>query len=99
LLERALAKKREDRFADAGAFLSALDQIDRRVRGSSAPLARRSDVPSLREVLRVNSVYAASMTQLGLRRLPTLVTWSGTQLRRASVALRRLRASNKRTES
>lgn len=99
LLERALAKKRDDRFADAGAFLSALDQIDRRVRASGAPLARRSDVPSLREVLRVNSIYAVSMTQQGLRRLPTLVAWSGTQLRRASVVLRRIRASNKRTEN
>jgi serine/threonine-protein kinase len=99
LLERALAKKREDRFVNAGEFLRALDQIEKRVLRSTAPLARLSDAPTLRQVLRMNSAYAASMTQLGLRRLPTLVSWSGTQLRRAGVVFRRLRDPNKRSES
>ena len=92
LLDRALAKKREDRFADAGEFLKALDAIELGVRRSAAPLARVSDAPTLKQVLRMNSAYAASMTSLGLRGLPSLFTWSSTQLRRAGIVFRRLRA-------
>ena len=82
LLDRALAKKREDRFANAGEFLQALDTIELGVRRSAAPLARVNEAPTLKQVLRMNSAYAASMTALGLRGLPTFVTWSTTQLRR-----------------
>jgi len=92
LLDRALAKKREDRFANAGEFLKALDVIELGVRRSAAPLARVSDAPTLKQVLRMSSAYAASMTSLGLRGLPSLVTWSSTQLRRAGIVFRRLRA-------
>jgi serine/threonine-protein kinase len=92
LLDRALAKKREDRFADAGEFLRALDQIELAVRRSAAPLARLSDGPTLKQVLRMNSAYAASLTQLGLRGFPSFVSWSSTQLRRAGIVFRRLRA-------
>lgn len=92
LLDRALAKKREDRFANAGEFLKALDAIELDVRRSAAPLALVGDTPTLKQVLRVSSAYAASMTSLGLRGLPSLVTWSGTQLRRAGIVFRRLRA-------
>lgn len=92
LLDRALAKKREDRFADAGEFLRALDALELGVQRRAVPLARLSQAPTLTQVLRMNSAYAASVTQLGLRGLPSLVTWSGTQLRRAGVVFRRLRA-------
>jgi serine/threonine-protein kinase len=95
LLDRALAKKREDRFGDAGAFLRELDQIERRVRRSAAPLARANEAPTLKQVMQLSSAYAASMTQLGLRRLPFFVTWSGAQLRRAGIVFRRLRDPNK----
>jgi eukaryotic-like serine/threonine-protein kinase len=82
LLDRALAKKREDRFANAGEFLQALDAIELGVRRSAAPLARTSDAPTLKQVLRMNSAYAASMTSQGLRGLPQFVAWSSTQLRK-----------------
>jgi serine/threonine protein kinase len=92
LLDRALAKKREDRFADAGEFLRALDAVELGVRRSAAPLARLSDPLTLKQVLRMNSAYAASMTQAGLRGLPSIVSWSSSQLRRAGIVFRRLRA-------
>ncbi|HTU61302.1 MAG TPA: serine/threonine-protein kinase [Polyangiales bacterium] len=82
LLDRALAKKREDRFANAGEFLKALDAVELGARRSAAPLARLSESPTLKEVLRMNSAYAASMTSLGLRGLPQFVAWSSTQLRK-----------------
>jgi serine/threonine-protein kinase len=95
LLDRALAKRREERFADAGDFLVALDQIEQRLRRASAPLALVGDSPTLQDVLRLNSAYAASVTSFGLRGLPSLVSWSGTQLRRGVGALRRLRDPKK----
>jgi serine/threonine-protein kinase len=85
LLDRALAKKREDRFADAGDFLRALDTIELGVRRSAAPLARVSNAPTLKDVLRMSSAYATNM-------MPSFVTWSSTQLRRAGIVFRRLRA-------
>jgi serine/threonine protein kinase len=100
LLDRALAKKREDRFANAAEFLRALDQIERRVRDGSAPLARLSDAPTFGQVLRMNSLYAMSVTTSGLRRLPSLAASMRdiglrglSQLRRAGGSLKRLRES------
>jgi eukaryotic-like serine/threonine-protein kinase len=92
LLERALAKKREERFADAGEFLRALEQVGQRTEGQLAVWS--DDPPTLRQVLRMSSMYAASMTNRGLRGLrglPLVVTWSTAQLRRAGVVFRRLR--------
>lgn len=88
LLDRAMAKKREDRFADAGEFLRALGSAERRAQQSAAPLALAHGGPTLRQLLQLNSAYAA---RFGLRGLPTLVSWSGAQLRRAGVVWKRLR--------
>lgn len=90
LLDRALAKKRDDRFADAAEFLSQLAQVERSLeRPAAATLARVESRPSIVEVLRYNSAFAKSgVEQLRRRTWPGL--WS--RLRRAGGALRRLRA-------
>jgi serine/threonine protein kinase len=90
LLDRALAKKRDDRFADAGEFLRSLDDVERSL-SLPASLARSSSstaAPSFIEVLRLNSAFARSgLEQLRRHALPLLA-----RLRRAGGALRRLRA-------
>jgi serine/threonine-protein kinase len=80
MLDRALAKRREERFADAGEFLRALDQVEQRLLRTAAPLTKLGETASLFDMLRG--------TSLGL---PSFVSWSGTQLRRGVGALRRLR--------
>jgi len=89
LLDRALAKKRDDRFADAAEFLSELTRAERSLQRPAATLAHVQASPSMLDVLRYNSAYAKrGLARLRRHALPGL--WS--RLRRAGGALRRLRA-------
>jgi serine/threonine protein kinase len=82
LLDRALAKKRDERFADAGAFLSELARVEQAVqRPASSALVLQRDPPEWTEVLRMNSEFAL-VTLARLRE----------QLRRVSETFRRLRS-------
>lgn len=82
LLDRALAKKRDERFADAGAFLSELERVEQVVqRPASSALALQRNPPEWTEVLRMNSEFAV-ITLARLRE----------QLRRVSETFRRLRS-------
>jgi serine/threonine-protein kinase len=93
LLDRALAKRRDDRFSDAGEFLADLERvhklIDRPRPSATTALVLASEDPSLNEVLRVSSAYAVSaLARFRRSRWPRLVA----QLRRVGAALRRLRS-------
>jgi serine/threonine-protein kinase len=93
LLDRALAKRRDDRFADAGEFLAELERveklIDRPRPSSTTALVLANEEPGLREVLRVSGAYAAiSMTRFRRRGLPILFS----VLRRVGAAFRRARS-------
>jgi serine/threonine protein kinase len=95
LIDRSLAKNREQRFANAGDFLQALDAFEHGAHVRVALLAAqaRPREPSLGEVGRVSSQYvAAELVRFRRQRLPRFRAWSQTQLRRAVGAWRRLRA-------
>jgi serine/threonine protein kinase len=63
LLDRALAKKREERFADAGEFLQQLSELERRL-DNPAPSALPRN-PRFADVVNVSSSYAsAQLAQL-----------------------------------
>src|SRR5262249_42020308 len=94
LLDRALAKRRDDRYLDAGAFIEAIALVEKEADAEAAlvTLAREpttSAEPTFAEVMRVSSGYLA----LQLRRfqrdvLPKWLAWTSAQLARASEWLR-----------
>ena len=93
LVDRVLAKNREDRFADAGAFLNALaraesaDDVD--AAQVTVALAPRSAAPSFGDVVRVIAAFGASQLQQARRHgLPHLLAWSTRLWQRGAVRLR-----------
>jgi serine/threonine protein kinase len=93
LLDRALAKRRDDRFADAGEFLAELERVERLIDrprpSSTTALVLASEQPDLQELLRVGAAYATSTLARVRQRWPRVLA---TQLRRFGAVLRRLRA-------
>lgn len=94
MVDRALAKRPEDRFADAGEFFRELARVQTSIETSDA-LATRPSVsggPTLAELRRVTSGYAlARLTRLRRHTFPKLLSWSRALLRRVGEPLRRLR--------
>jgi serine/threonine-protein kinase len=80
LIDRALAKHRDARFADAGEFLRALDAVESAAQAIDAQVtlvvAPRVPTPSSAEVGRVLSAFAlGQLTILRKRGLPKLVAF------------------------
>ena len=81
LLDRALAKKRDERFADAGGFLIELERVERAVQRQGSAMVLHRTEPQWSELLKLNKAYAtATITRLR------------EQVRRVSGAFRRSRA-------
>lgn len=81
MLDRALEKKRDERFPDAGAFLAELERVERAVQRHGSAIVLQRGTPEWTEVLKVNAAYASAAIR-SLRE----------QLRRVSRAFRRSRA-------
>jgi eukaryotic-like serine/threonine-protein kinase len=93
LIDRALAKHRDARFADAGEFLRALDAVESAALAIDAQVtlvvAPRAPAPSTAEVGRVLSAFAlGQLERLRTRGLPKLVAFVR---RRAALVQRWLR--------
>jgi serine/threonine protein kinase len=102
MLDRALAKNRDDRFADAGEFLRELARVEA---SAVAPVGLATYAAS-RKASAVAAVRRATPKVLGSRLVvlrkqgfPSLLSWSGAQLRRAGgLVFRRLRAPRPRRQ-
>ncbi|HEX4353916.1 MAG TPA: serine/threonine-protein kinase [Polyangiales bacterium] len=83
LIDRALAKSRDARFADAGAFLRALDAAERAAEAIDGQVtlvvAPRSSAPSFGNVGRASAIQLARLRR---HAFPKLVRWSGALLQR-----------------
>jgi serine/threonine protein kinase len=95
LIDRALAKQRDQRFADAGEFLRALDAVEAAAQAIDAQVtlvvAPRTPAPSAGEVGRLLSSFAVGqLMQLRKRGLPRMIAWSGARWRGAAALLQRL---------
>jgi eukaryotic-like serine/threonine-protein kinase len=96
LIDRALAKQRDARFADAGEFLRALDAVESAAQAIDAQVtlvvAPRAPAPNAAEVGRVLSAFAVGqLALLRTRGLPKLLAWSRAGLRRGGALLQRWR--------
>jgi serine/threonine protein kinase len=90
LLDRALAKRREDRYADAGAFIEAVAAVETAADTEAAlvTLSRAREpaavpAPSFADVLRVVSAYVSDqLARFEREVLPRLLAQLGSQLER-----------------
>jgi serine/threonine protein kinase len=94
LVDRALAKNRDDRFADAGAFLVSIAAVEKSDAVDAAlvtvALAPRNAAPSFADVVRIGSAFgAAQLKHTRQHVLPRLLVWSSRQLEQAVVWLRK----------
>jgi serine/threonine protein kinase len=89
MLDRALAKKRNERFADAGEFLAELEYVERAV---NAKLMAANAAASGAGQPRGTALVVARLFRFQRRGLWSALSWSNAQLRRATGLLRRLRA-------
>jgi serine/threonine-protein kinase len=89
LLDRALAKNRDDRYPDAGAFLQAIAAVETAADVDAALVTVALAPPTLADVGRVMSKFAAAKLEHFRRHvLPKLVMRTGTQLKRVAAMVR-----------
>jgi serine/threonine protein kinase len=96
LVDRALAKSRDDRFVDAGAFLAAIAAVEASDAADAAlvtvALAPRNPAPNFADVVRVATAFgAAQLKHVRERLVPKLLAWLSDQLEHAVAWLRRRR--------
>jgi serine/threonine protein kinase len=94
LIDRALAKQRDARFADAGEFLRALDAVENAAQAIDGQVtlvvAPRAPAPRAAEVGRVLSAFAVGqVVLLRTHGLPKLLAWSHARIRGGIALLQR----------
>jgi serine/threonine-protein kinase len=89
LIDRALAKNRDDRYPDAGGFLQAIGAVEMAADVDAALVTVANAPPSLADVRRVMSGFgAAELAHLRQHVLPKLLARTGRQLERLVALLR-----------
>ena len=97
MLDRALAKRRDERFADAGEFLAAIEAVEAAANAEAAQvtLAREPQLSGevrFADVARVSAGFAnAQLRRFQREGLPKLIAWGNALLRHVRKQLKRKR--------